>query len=284
MPNLYASLEDIKAPGMLNITNNDYDSPLLDAIEEGSRQFDRDTDRFYYIYETTYYQDGGSVRLILDWDVQSITSLKVDMDGSGAYSTSYNLTSTPVDAFLYPLNETPKTRLEVNPFGAVGHLGPGLRKSVQITGVFGYGADWPQSYTKDSGTVLSATITSTATTLTVSTGNLIDTGNTLRIGSEQIFIYNTPVGLTIPIQRAMNGTTAGTPTTGTSISIYQYPNAVKKAVLIYAMRIWKRRESAFQNQVGNPELGTVTVWKGNDPDYDKAVIKYSKVRRGWYPW
>jgi len=159
----------------------------------------------------------------------------------------------------------------------------GVRKAIQIVGTFGYGNDWPSDYTKSSGTVISADITSsTATTLTVSTANLIKTGNTIRINSEQIFVYQTPVGLTVPIIRGVNGTSAATATTGTAISVYQYPPTIRKAVLIYAMRIWKRRESAFQNQVGNPELGTVTVWKGNDPDYDKAVLKYKKVKRGWY--
>ncbi len=278
--NTYATLAEFKS--LFSITGNQWDSDILTTLEEGSRQFDRDTDRFYYIYEGTFYQDGGATRVILDWDVQSITTLDVDTDGDGVYESSFNLTTTAPDAFLYPLNITPKTRLEANPWGDYGHFGAGIRKAMEIVGVFGYGADWPASYLKSSGTVLAATITSTAETLTVSTGNLIFAGHTMRIGTEQIYFYQEPTGINVPIERAMNGTTAGAPSTETAISIYQYPKAVKKAVLIYAMRTWKRRESSFQNVVGNPEMGTVTVWKGDDPDYRKTVEKYKKVKRGWY--
>ena len=291
MPNLYATLADIKSAGLLNITATTYDVDLLDCLEEGSRKIDTDTERFYFIYEGTFYQDGGGNRLILDWDVQTISTLKCDTDGDGVYESTYDLVSTSPDAFLYPINETPKTRLEANPWGDYGHFGAGIRKAVQIVGVFGYGADWPASYTYDSGQVVHAStagtvFTSTSTLLTVSTVTLLSVGNTIRIAngttSEQMYVTALSTA-GISVTRAMNGTIAGPATTDDVVYIYQYPRIIAKAVLIYAMRIWKRRESAFQNQVGNPELGTVTVWKGDDPDYQKAVIKYHKVKRGWYP-
>lgn len=287
MPNLYATLSDIKSAGLLSITATTYDADLLDALEEGSRQIDRDTDRFFYIYEGTFYQDGGANRVILDWDVQTITTLKCDTDGDGAYESTYtvdmNNPTTNPDAFAYPVNTMPKTRLEANPWGTYGHFGAGIRKSIQIVGTFGHGNDWPTANTANVGTVLSASITSTATSLVPSTANILSTGMTLKINSEQLFVSEmNSTGSTATIVRAINGTAAASATTDTAISVYQYPKTITKAVLIYAIRIWKRRESAFQNQVGNPEMGTVTVWKGDDPDYQKAVLKYHKTHRGWY--
>jgi len=298
-PNLYATLTDIKSAGLLNITatTTTYDADLLDCLEEGSRQIDKDADRFFYIYEGTFYQDGGATRLILDWDVQTISTLKCDTDGDGVYESTYtvdlNVTTSP-DAFVYPFNITPKTRLEANPWGSYGHFAPGIRKSVQITGVFGYGNDWPMPYIYSSSTTVSAStagtaFTSTSVLMTISTtgtfSSIFSAGQTIKIAngttSEQMFVSEIST-TSLSVMRSVNGTVAGPATTGDVVYIYQYPKTIAKAVLIYAMRIWKRRESAFQNQVGNPELGTVTVWKGDDPDYQKAVKKYQKVKRGWY--
>ena len=165
MPNLYATLADIKSAGLLNITATTYDADLVDCLEEGSRQIDKDTDRFFYIYEGTFYQDGGSIRVILDWDVQSISTLKCDTDGDGVYESTYNLTTTSPDAFLYPFNITPKTRLEANPWGHYGHFGAGIRKAIEITGVFGYGNDWPSVYYHSNSNLLTTSLTSTGTSM-----------------------------------------------------------------------------------------------------------------------
>ncbi len=293
MPNLYATLNQVKDSSFLNIpaTTTTYDSDLLTIIEETSRQIDRDTDRFFYTYEGTFYQDGGAIRVILDWDVQSITTLDCDTDGDGVYESSYNLTTTSPDAFLYPLNETPKTRLEANPWGRFGHFGSGIRKAIKIVGVFGYGNDWPTSYFVSSGVSISAStaptaFTSTMTTMTVSTdASGFSVGHTIRIAngttSEQMYVtYVTTASMIVT--RAVNGTIAGPATTGDVVYVAQYPQQITKATLISTMRTWKRKDSAFQNAVGNPMLGTVTVWKGDDPDYSKIIIKYRKTRRGWY--
>jgi len=279
--NLYASLEDLKSSGVLNITATTNDVALLNCLEESSRQIDKDTDRFFYIYETTFYQDGGANRVILDWDVQSITTLKTDEDGDGVWENTFNLTTTSPDAFLYPMNEYPKTRLEINPYGDYGSFGAGTRKAIEITGVFGYGNDWPKGYTLNTGITASTAIASTATSF-VATASTIETGMTLRITSSEQAYVSQVVSTTVTIQRAVNGTSAIAMPTTETVYVYTYPKPIAKACLIHATRIYKRRESAYQNEVGNPELGTVTVWKGADPDYANVVKKYKKVKREWF--
>lgn len=287
--NLYASLDDIKGFGMLNITGTSTDGVLVDCLEDASRQIDIDTDRFFYIYETTYYQDGGGTRVILDWDVQTISTLKLDTDGDGVYESTYDLVSTSPDAFLYPLNRTPKTRLEANPYGDYGSFAPGIRNAMEITGVFGYGNDWPKSYTISSNNTLTAALNSTATTLPVnghSTGAL-SVGHTILMTSstpesEQIFVISKTASTSYTIQRAVNGTTAiGTAATSATFAIYTYPEPIKRAVLIHACRGFKRRESAFTNVISNPISGEISVWKSEDPDYRKVVNQYHKTK-GWY--
>lgn len=287
--NSYASLNDLKSYGVLNLKTNDADSVLLSQLEEGSREFDKDTDRFFYIYEGTYFQDfGASQRLILDWDVQSISTCYLDTAGDNAYSTQMvvdiaTTATTPPDAFAYPVNVYPKTRLEINPWGSVGHFAAGIRKAVKITGTFGYGNDWPASNLASIGTITStSSFASTSSLLPVDAGEPFSAGQTLRVNSEQMYVYSNPVGLTVPVHRAVNGTVAGTATTGDVVSVYQYPRTVTHAVIIYAIRAWQRRMSGYANVIGNPITGEMQVWKGKDPDYQAAVVSYRKVRRGYY--
>ena len=282
--NCYATLNQIKSPGYINSSDNSQDEALLSGLEEGSRQIDKDTERFFYLWEGIKYYDGGASRVILDDDVYSITALDVDTDGSYQYASSFNLGSTTgqVDAFTYPLNITPITRIEANPQGAYGHFAAGFRKSIRVTGIFGYGEDYPATTPVLNGDSITAGINSTVATMAVSYGNLFSAGQTLKIGSEQLYINQSPTGNNIPIQRGVNGTVAAAHLVSAPISVYTYPKAITKAVLIYAMRTWKRKESSFQNIVVSPELGNFTVWKGDDPDYLKAVRIYKKTRRGYY--
>ena len=283
--NSYAFLNQLKGASFLNVSANTWDDELLANLEEGSREIEKDTDRFFYIWEGIKYYDGATNRIILDDDVYSITSLDVDTDGSYQYASSYNLgsTSAQVDAFVYPFNITPITRLEANPQGNYGHFGSGFRKAIRITGRFGYGDDYPAlPYNAIGDTVVDNPLAIGATSLTATNGNLFSAGMTLHIESEQLYVNANPTGNTIPIQRACNGTLAAAHVATTPIYLYSYPKAITKAVLIYAMRTWKRKESSYQNVVASPEMGSFTVWKGDDPDYMKAVKLYRKVRRGWY--
>jgi len=277
MANCYTTLATIKDAGVLGITGSTYDAQITRIIEESSRMIDNYTERFFYIYEGTIYQDGGSPKLVLDWDLQELTTLLLDEDGDGTFETSTDPTTAPVDFFQYPLNKTPKIRLEINSGGSIGGFAPGVQKGIQMTGLFGYGADWPESYTFDSGTVVASDITSTGVTLTASTPGSIEAGMTLRIGSEQLFV---PVANTTSatIERAKNGTTAAAATTGTAITIYDYPQAIKQATLIQAIRTWKRRESAYVNAIINTDMGSIQVFKGLDADVKEIINQYRRTR------
>lgn len=292
MGNLYATLTDLKAYGMLNISATTADSVFMDVLEEGSREFDKDTDRHFYIYEGSYFQDfGASVRVILDWDVQTISTCLLDTAGDNSYGTTMltdiNTTvTTPPDAFAYPVNTYPKTRLEINPWGSIGHFAAGIRKAIKITGTFGYGADWPADYVTNLTTVATGILASDLA-LVAASSSLIEPGMTLRLGStagsEQVYVSGVVATTsTATIERGMNGTTPASSGAGATIQVYRYPKAVSHAVLIYAMRAFKRRESAYANVIENPATGTIQVWKGKDPDYQAAVVHYRKVRRGYY--
>lgn len=284
--NSYCTLNQIKSAGTLGITGTDFDSQILRNIGVASRLIDKECDRFFYIYEGSFYQDGGANRVILDWDVQTISSLIVDIDGlnqyptTSAYTVDINSPTTAPDVFAYPTNTYPKTRLEANPFGAFGHLGAGFRRAIKITGTFGHGNDWPMPNTADLGTILSADIsTATVAAISVSTGGFLSAGMTLRINAEQVYVSATnSTGSTGTIVRAQNGTVGAAATTGTAISVYQYPDAITQAAVITTIRSWKRRESGYVNTVINTDMGTFTTIKGIDPDVAATIKNYKRLR------
>lgn len=283
MPNVYCHMGTIKATGSLGITGTSFDDQLLRISEMASREIDKYCDRFFYIYESTIYQDGGATRVVLDFDVQTISTMLLDTDGDGTYETSTELATAPVDFFLYPQNITPKTRLEANPWGAIGHMAAGIRNGIKITGVFGYGNDWPTSYYHTATTVVSVALASTDTTLSVSTGSAFYGGMTIKAGtSDQMYVTATPTGTTLAVTRAINGTVAGTAVISTAISIYDYPQAITQACLIQTTRSWKRRESGYVNTIINTDLGNIQVFKGLDPDVKEIINQYRRMRQPRY--
>lgn len=285
MPNSYCNLGIIKSGGALKISGNEFDSELVRIAEGESRKIDRYCDRYFYIYEGTKYYDGAATRLILDDDVQTITALIVDTDGNfqypttSAYTIDMNSPTTAPDAFAYPTNTLPKTRLEANPNGGYGHLGAGYKRAVKLTGTFGYGNDYPASYSHVAASALTAAITSTSATvnITASTASEMSGGMTLKINSEQVYI-GVPTGSSCPIARAVNGTTAAAATSGTAISIYDYPAPIVQACLIQTVRSWKRRESGYVDTIINTDFGSMQLFKGLDKDVAEAIKLYRRMR------
>ena len=139
----YATLSDVKAA--LRITDNVDDSLLEISIEAASREIDGWCERvFTSSTATRIYRPTDVFSVDVD-DLQSITTLKTDSDGSGVFDVTWETT----DYQLNPLNgiaggiTTPYTQVR-----AIGeYLFPiyeprnvnSNEASIQITGVWG----WP---------------------------------------------------------------------------------------------------------------------------------------------
>ena len=139
----YATLSDVKAA--LRLTDNFDDSLLEISIEAASREIDGWCERvFTSSTATRIYRPTDVFSVDVD-DLQSITTLKTDSDGSGVFDVTWETT----DYQLNPLNgiaggiTTPYTQVR-----AIGeYLFPiyeprnvnANEASIQITGVWG----WP---------------------------------------------------------------------------------------------------------------------------------------------
>jgi hypothetical protein len=263
--NLYATLNDLKQLLQVDAGN---DEQLLRSLEAASRQIEKPklTGRYFYCYEGVKYFDGG-VKWLPE-DVLSITTLKLDQDGDAVYESSL----LPSDYVLYPLNTYPKTRLETSYQGDYAGFATGIRKGIQITGVFGY-ADSATPY--EARTTLSAGITAAVTAISLTDAGLIKTGETLRIGTEQIFVSQINANNTT-CKRGVNGTTAAIHSILDPVYVYTYPSDITQATLIIAMRAWKRKDSAYQDVIGAPETGQIITSKGIDPDVLELVAPYRR--------
>lgn len=264
--NLYASLEDIKS--LMAVEAAEHNVQLFRSLEMASRQVDKYTQRHFYCYEGVKYYDGAGAKFWLPDDLLSVTTLKVDLDGDAVWETTY----TTSDYILYPLNAYPKLRLEINTYGDYSSFALGVPKGLEITGVWGY-ADSATPY--ESRTTLSGGIAAADTSLVLADGQLVETGETLRIDSEQIFVKEI-VTNTLTVTRGVNGTTAATHLDGATVYVYDYPEDIIQATLIIAMRAWKRKDSAYQDVIGSPETGQIITSKGIDPDVRELLNPYKR--------
>lgn len=135
--NGYCSLSELKA--RLGITDTNDDTVLEAVIEAASRAIDGETGRvFYATTETRYFTAEDGELLFVD-DLLSVTSLKTDLDGDRVYETTWSAT----DYDLEPYNRTPKTRIQMAPYGT--RYFPSVRRGVEITGSWGYSATAPDA-------------------------------------------------------------------------------------------------------------------------------------------
>jgi len=262
---MYGNLEDLKS--LVSIEAAKENSQLFRTLEMASRQVDKITHRHFYAFEGAKYYDGGGSKLWLPDDILSVSSLKLD-DGGGTYATTLATT----DYVLYPSNTFPKIRLEISKYGDYSSFALGIQRGIEITGVFGY-ADSATPY--ESRTTLNGDILAGATSIIVADGQLVKTGETLRIGSEQMLVQEI-VTNTVIVDRGVNGTTAAAHTSGAVVSSYIYPEDIVQATLIIAMRAYKRKDSAYQDVIGAPETGQIITSKGIDPDVKELLSPYRK--------
>lgn len=134
--NGYCTLAELKT--WLGTTTTIDDTLLEDAVEAASRKIDRDCDRAFYQLAATarIYTAGRGDYLPID-DLVSVTTLKTDEDGDRTYEQTWATT----DYDLTPDNASdvsePYTAVLLSPRSTKWF--PTLRRSVQITGTWG----WP---------------------------------------------------------------------------------------------------------------------------------------------
>ena len=274
--NAYGDLVAVKSEAYLNITTTDAtrDTQITRLLEAASRMIDKYCRRFFYTYSGTWYYDGWGSTAWFD-DILSITTLKTDIDGDGTFE---NTLTEDTDFYMYPLQGYPKTYAKIAPNGGYSSFANGMKKGVEIEGIFGYGDGLSATPYRNSTDATTDNLSDTATSIGVTDADNFSPGQIGLLSAEQVYIsgYDTS-GETITIERGVNGTTAVGHNAGTGIYIYEYPWDLVHACLIQTMRWYKRKDSAYQDIVGIPEMGTFVTSKGLDPDVKMILGQYRKV-------
>ncbi len=246
----YASLTDLKnaLPG----SGSADDAALLQELETVSRWIEGRCGRHFSVRsETRYFTASHPNSLLID-DLLSVPTLQTDEDGDLDYDVTWAVT----DYILHPRNHYPKTKILVHPNGDYLFL-LGIPDGVKITGLWGYGDGESATPYEPSGCTITVA-NGTATTVTPSDQSLLQVGQTILCGTEQMYIRSlTDGGVGADsgtVFRGVNGTTAAAQA-GAAASIYRYPDRIRKACLLRAAQLWMLK----QGPMGTIGGGDMTV-------------------------
>ena len=234
----YASIGDLK--GILGITSTTDDTVMRKILEAASRSIDSYTNRTFVTQTATKYFDGGYSLWLPD--LLSVTTLKTDEDCDGTYEN----TLTTDDYILYGvgledrLNTYPKTELVINSsLGDYGSFASGVKKGVEIAGIWGYG-DGISATPYVADTTITEDLTAGESAIDVTSVTNLSAGQLILIGSEQYYIYSIST-LTLTVEPGVNGTTQATHSSGATIYIYQYPSDIRQACIDLSVALYQNR-------------------------------------------
>jgi hypothetical protein len=268
--NAYADVATFKSAIWADIETITEQVWFRHLLEEASRYIDNGTHRAFFCWEGIKYYDGKYDNLRID-DVVSVSQIRLDEDSDDAFEA----VMAGTDYLLTPYNQLPKEELKLSNSSTFSGLADGVRRGIEITGVHGYGdGESATPYYLTGQTVQDNPLAAGATTVTVSATTTLGAGMTLRIDSEQLYIASITNATTFVVERGVNGTAAANHALNAPVSLYAVPAPINVAALTLALRVWKRKDSAFQDIVGTAETGIVVTSKDEDPMVRTIMSKY----------
>ena len=232
------------------------DNPLLfQILTRASRIIDRYCkERRFYPRSKTRDMDYQKARtLLLDDDLLEITTLTA---GGTAVSSS--------DYFLYPLNDYPKRKIEIDRSkSALFNYSATLQSAIAIAATWGWHDDWDNAWPDSQDEVEDDPLSSSATTLTVNDVDGADVdgitprfsaGQLLKIEDEYMAVTDSDINVnTLTVRRGVNGTTAAEHAQDETIYIYRPPEIITSATLALAKMQYELR-SAVGGIIALPSL------------------------------
>ena len=239
--NSYATLAEYKdfvtARGQTSTTDTTDDAVIESILKSVSRYVDSQTGRWFYPrVETRYYDvpDGSSLdvrSLVLDADLLEVISV-VNGDGVTIPSTEYSLRPRNVTPYLYIRLKDSST------YYWASNTASDFHDVIAITGIWGFHNKYSDAWVDDSG--LNEDVDISETAIDVVDGQDYTVGNIIRFDNELAYV-SAKNAHTLTTTRGINGSTATTHTNGTGVTIWQFMQDLKTAVLETALQAYKRR-------------------------------------------
>ena len=262
--NLYCDLTEFKRRFANDATLDAVDANEIEKIEEAaSRRVDGLTGRQFFAETATRILDGCGRAWQWIPDLLAETTIKLDEDGDRTFEL------TLVQGTDYYLKRRgyrdedalPATVLELDTINGQRGTLRQRRRLVELVGRWGFTED--TEVTGD--TVQDNPLAAAATTLNVTAGTVFAVGQTLLIGSEQLYISAISTNA-LTVTRGLNGTTDVEHVQNVAISRYIWTPEVREAALIIAGRMWKRREQGYANVITDLISGRQETFRQTDPD------------------
>jgi hypothetical protein len=227
---------DINADPAAADTANRIRSIIQGASAHISRACQR---RFDERIETRYYTpwqlgQGGDLYgrhdLLLDDDLRAVTTI---INGDGAPITSGYLLLPRAPANSVASYRTIRLSSQGATYWQSGLADP--TGSIAVTGTWGYGGQWVAT-----GATLAAGANIGDTTLTVSSGALVEIGMTLRIGTEYLYVHSVAANA-VGVVRGVYGSVAASHNSGAALSRWQAHDTVQSAAR--RLTLWRMAQN-----------------------------------------
>lgn len=274
--NLYADLGMFRRRFVNSSTLDADDATEIErAIEAASRRADEFCHRVFFAATDTRYFDGDGCGEVWIPDLLSATSIKLDEDGDRTYEitlsagTDYILERPGADDADGP----PATRLRLDAVNGRRSAFVERERLIEIAGRWGY----TQATEVVAGGSLAEDLDTSETGVDVASGAAYQVGQTILIGSEQMYV-EAIAGNTLTVKRGVNGTTAASAANGAAVARYVYVPEVAEAALIMAGRLWTRRKTSYASVVANETIGQFAVARGMSVDPDVIELLAPLVR------
>lgn len=241
-------------------------------LKASSRRVDRYTGRWFYQLEASDLDIdvlAGQRDFVTRWDLISTpTDLKDDGDLDQTYGT--DLLAGGVNVILLGV-EAPYYGFELRTASLTV-----ARKGLRATADWG----WPRTVKSSGDTVQDNPLSAAATTLTVEDVERFEVAQTLRLGTEQVFISDKLTATTLTVVRGVNGSTAAAHDQATAINILTFLDAVAVVTAGLASRLWRRRDTGFSDVASDADPTLEMGPLGDDFEFLLAPLVKRRVSLG----
>lgn len=247
--NPYATLSEYKSfkvgRGQTATTDATDDVVIDGFLEAASRYIDDKTARWFYPrIETRYYSTPESGNeLLFDADLLAITTL-LNGDATSIASTEYN---------LLPKNDTPKYGLKIKGSSSVvweADSNSNTDYVIALTGIFGFHNHYVDGWKV--GSTLAEDLDVSELGFDMASGALFSAGQIIKVDNEICLASSVASNTVTVIERAANGSTAATHSSGATVHYWQPMETARNAVLETAVNAYRRR-------AGQSQGGTETI-------------------------
>lgn len=275
----YATLQDIQdmatQEGLpLSTLTDAITQRLLSNAQQATATIDLQTSRtFMPLVNTRYYQWDAdnfddAYTLSLGYPLVELTQLEIN--GSVIDSSTYRTRPRG----QYPIWGIQRLRAA----GSWRTVYSDYDDEIAVTGIWCDHPDYDRAWIDTLDTVQDAPLSDSATTLTVSDADGIDTtgrtrfsvGQLLRIDDEYLTVINIS-GNTLTIKRGERRSTATSHTAGATIERFQPKLDIVKATALIAYTTWSGRGKLNRNQERNQTSGTLNI-----PDEAQTIIAMNR--------